>query len=74
MATVSVATTVMVPIDPTGNPVDKKTASIATMTKTSSEIRVDVTGYPTITAYLTTQYAAGWKLIHMDQTYIIMEK
>ena len=73
MAQVHVATTVMVPIDSAGGVVDKKTATIAGMLKTSSEIRVNVAGHPTVADYLAHEYAAGFTLRHMDQTYIITD-
>jgi hypothetical protein len=63
----------MKPIDVTGNVVDKNNTTIGVMTKSSSEIRVDVAGFPTIEAYLTAEYTGGFRLIHMDQTYIITD-
>jgi len=73
MASVHVASTIIKPIDATGNVVDKNNTTISVMTKSSSEIRVDVAGFPTIEAYLTAEYADGFRLIHMDQTYIVTD-
>jgi hypothetical protein len=74
MADVHVVTTTRVLVDPTGNVVDKTKASTSVVTKCSSEIRVDVAGFPTIEDYLAAEYAAGYAFKHMDQTYIITDK
>jgi hypothetical protein len=74
MATVHVATTIMKLITSTGAVIDKNSATIGERANSSPEIRVDVTGFPTIPDYLRSEYAAGFALRHMDQTYIITDK
>jgi hypothetical protein len=74
MASVDIKTFVMKPINQAGAVVDKSTATQEAMLKTTSETRVNTDGFPTLASYLTTMYADSWTLIHLDQTYIIMEK
>ncbi len=81
MATINTVMLTLVPIDATGNVVNKNVATIGQMATTSSEIRVmpdaaypNTAGYPTIREYLDLEAADGFLLAHLDQTYVITQK
>ena len=69
-------------VDANGNRIDKSsmTPSINTMKNTSLAQLVipdsdygNTAGYPTVKAYLTLEAAGGFKLRHLDQSFIITD-
>jgi hypothetical protein len=78
--TVHVVNTRLVNVDNTGTIIDKnsKDTTINQLKNTRMESRIipdsnvpSSAGYPTIKEFLTLEAAAGFKLHHMDQTYIV---
>lgn len=67
-----------------GSPLSKMTTPVTRATNrprtfsTEHRVQPDATipnsaGYPTIPAYITAEVAAGFRLAHMDQTYIVTQ-
>lgn len=74
-----VATIVMKPIAADGSVIDKKSATIAQMTHSTSEMRVmqdtvnapNSTGFPSITDYIKLEALDGYKVAIINQSWII---
>jgi hypothetical protein len=77
---VHVARIGIVPISQIGTVVDKRTATTGEMMTASSEQRVlvddaipNTAGNPTIKTYIEAEDVGGYKLAHLDQTYVITQ-
>jgi len=71
----------LVDVTSTGEIVDRNRSTIGTIMTTSKENRIipgtenaNTSGWPTIKQYLVREASSGFKLVHLDQTYIITVK